>query len=321
MNFLQYIKGVRKGKNAHRLEMEAMKDPFLAESLEGYDSVKGEHAGKIAELQQRIIAATTRKRNFRIMQWSVAAGLILCIGLGCYFLMHTPFHPLSEEIAMVDKDTFLIQQPFFAEQDTPLVSDSTETEVLAAEEDTPVVPDMKKQKVLAVKKRKKENATRQEADPSVEDAVLFEEENLSQDIELNDTQLVVAEDTSMDEPVVACNDTRENTVTAKSVNMASHAVQPQAALPVLSTVPVPEKGYEAYLKYLKKHLKHPVDSLGEDIKGEVLLEFNVDTKGRPIFIRVKKSLCPSADKEAIRLVEKGPKWTKGDGTVLLKIKF
>ena len=36
MKLSDYIRGFRKGKEAHRLEIEAMRDPFLADALEGY---------------------------------------------------------------------------------------------------------------------------------------------------------------------------------------------------------------------------------------------------------------------------------------------
>ena len=39
MKLLDYIRGARKGKEAHRLEKEAMRDPFLADALEGYSRV------------------------------------------------------------------------------------------------------------------------------------------------------------------------------------------------------------------------------------------------------------------------------------------
>ncbi len=39
MKLLQYIKGLRKGKDAHRIEQDAMTDTFLADALEGFDAV------------------------------------------------------------------------------------------------------------------------------------------------------------------------------------------------------------------------------------------------------------------------------------------
>mgnify|MGYP001527627235 CR=1 FL=1 len=39
MKLLDYIRGLRKGKEAHRLEKESMKDPFLADAMDGYGQV------------------------------------------------------------------------------------------------------------------------------------------------------------------------------------------------------------------------------------------------------------------------------------------
>ena len=41
MKLLDYIRGLRKGKEAHRLEKESMKDPFLADAMDGYHQVEG----------------------------------------------------------------------------------------------------------------------------------------------------------------------------------------------------------------------------------------------------------------------------------------
>ena len=34
MKLLDYIRGLRKGKEAHRLEKESMQDPFLADAMD-----------------------------------------------------------------------------------------------------------------------------------------------------------------------------------------------------------------------------------------------------------------------------------------------
>ena len=43
MKLLDYIRGLRKGKEAHRLERESMQDPFLADAMDGYSQVEGHH--------------------------------------------------------------------------------------------------------------------------------------------------------------------------------------------------------------------------------------------------------------------------------------
>lgn len=40
MKLLDYIRGLRKGKEAHRLEKESMQDPFLADAMDGYNQVE-----------------------------------------------------------------------------------------------------------------------------------------------------------------------------------------------------------------------------------------------------------------------------------------
>ena len=43
MKLLDYIRGIRKGKEAHRLQKEAMRDPFLADAMDGYDGMHKGH--------------------------------------------------------------------------------------------------------------------------------------------------------------------------------------------------------------------------------------------------------------------------------------
>ncbi len=47
MKLLDYIRGLRKGKEAHRLEKDSMKDPFLADAMDGYREVEGNHEQQI----------------------------------------------------------------------------------------------------------------------------------------------------------------------------------------------------------------------------------------------------------------------------------
>lgn len=87
------------------------------------------------------------------------------------------------------------------------------------------------------------------------------------------------------------------------------------------TLPQPLIGKKAYRKYLRKNLIRPVDDECAQATGEVVLTFHVNESGRPFDIKVKTGLCPSADKEAVRLLEEGPDWTIGSKEVTLNIKF
>ena len=54
MKLLDYIRGLRKGKEAHRLEKESMKDPFLADAMDGYGQVEGNHEQRIVPQRKGI---------------------------------------------------------------------------------------------------------------------------------------------------------------------------------------------------------------------------------------------------------------------------
>ncbi len=65
MKLLDYIRGLRKGKEAHRLEKESMKDPFLADAMDGYNQVEGNHEQRIENCGCRFHAHSAKKKNTR----------------------------------------------------------------------------------------------------------------------------------------------------------------------------------------------------------------------------------------------------------------
>ena len=86
MKLSDYIRGFRKGKEAHRLEKEAMRDPFLADALEGYSRVESGADEQIELLRRRVNMRVTQKRRHTIA-WSVAASLLIGVCIGSYFLL------------------------------------------------------------------------------------------------------------------------------------------------------------------------------------------------------------------------------------------
>jgi hypothetical protein len=86
---LKYIQGQRKGKDAHRLEREAMYDPFLAEALEGFEAVDDLHAERITSIRKRL-SSRTRRAYLKTGRLAAAASLLLCILAGGYFLLNLP---------------------------------------------------------------------------------------------------------------------------------------------------------------------------------------------------------------------------------------
>ena len=86
MKLLDYIRGLRKGKEAHRLEKESMQDPFLADAMDGYNQVEGNHEQRIEKLRMQVSAHSAKKKNTYAITWSIAACLMIGFGISSYFL-------------------------------------------------------------------------------------------------------------------------------------------------------------------------------------------------------------------------------------------
>ena len=74
------------------------------------------------------------------------------------------------------------------------------------------------------------------------------------------------------------------------------------------SAPYPRGGFDKMKSYLKKNLQYPEEARSNGVEGSVLLEFTVNQRGKPEAIRVIRSLGRGCDQEAIRLLEKGPRW-------------
>lgn len=279
-SLMHYIQGQRKGKEAHRLEKEAMKDPFLSDALDGYQAVEGNPMESIEAMRRRI-SRRTRSRRESITKWSIAASLLICISFGSYFWLNkeTALPEQAQSMALLDDKAVQLEQAPVAAAPTAAVP------IAAAPAAAPTAP-----------------APTAAAPAAIE--LLSIEENAAPIADM------AAEPESESEP--------EPEVESKvEVKIAPRALTRSA--PMRS--PRPVIGEEAFREYLKKELVHPQDSACKGITGTVLIEFHINEQGRPVNLSVKQSLCESADKEALRLIEKGPDWEGDMGVASVPVVF
>ncbi len=85
MNLIDYIAGRRRGREARRIEREAMEDIFLRDALDGFDAVEGDHVARIDRMRRRVAGAPKRLsvRVYRV----AAAAVLLCATLDGYWMM------------------------------------------------------------------------------------------------------------------------------------------------------------------------------------------------------------------------------------------
>ena len=67
----------------------------------------------------------------------------------------------------------------------------------------------------------------------------------------------------------------------------------------------------ALLDYLRKNIKYPRICQENNIQGRVLVTFIVNKDGAIVDPEVVKSVNPSLDKEALRVISGMPKWKPG----------
>jgi protein TonB len=99
-------------------------------------------------------------------------------------------------------------------------------------------------------------------------------------------------------------------------DLADHkvAVQEEEKQQIFSHVEQPPTfpgGEKELMKWLSENIKYPTIAQEQGIQGRVVLRFVVSPDGSVGQVEVQKTLDPSCDKEAVRVVKNMPKWTPG----------
>ena len=70
-------------------------------------------------------------------------------------------------------------------------------------------------------------------------------------------------------------------------------------------------GDKAMMEWLQANMQYPVIAAEQGIQGRVIVRFVVGPDGKVSGAEVQRSLDPSCDKEALRVIRKMPKWVPG----------
>lgn len=354
-----------------------MKDPFLADAIDGYNQVEGNHEQRIEQLRIQISARSTKKRNTYAIIWSVAACLVIGFGISSYFLFlketpepvipiipqkeialaptktktdSTPISPVSTKQAdkkdIIAKSRTTISKPQSAPITTMPMEEETSDQTVAATDEEVIMTtgasDPESVKKMRIAKMAviptndiiKGKVTDQKGEPLIGASVMYKGTNIGTVTDVNGefSLLKKAENKQLTaqyigyDPVEVPVDTSRTMLIAMNedrkglseVVVVGYGVNKKANK---DNTPQPVDGKRKYLKYLKESLVRPTDETCAQVKGKVVLTFLVNRDGRPFHIKVKKSLCESSDKEAIRLVQEGPDWTYGNKQAEVTVKF
>ena len=179
------------------------------------------------------------------------------------------------------------------------------------------------QKKKEAKVERKEIPVRQEQQQVVEkvkSSVKFTAPVIKKDDEVKPEDELKSQDEIMNSKVaigalnVVGNDESGEVLKAKEV-IATEPVKPKEeenkVFDVVEQMPSYPGGMSALMQYLSSNIKYPAIAEENGIQGRVICTFVVERDGSITDVRIAKSVDPSLDKEAMRVVSKMPKWIPG----------
>lgn len=311
MNLLAYIQGNRRGKEAHQIERKAMEDPFLADALDGFDTVGGEHTERIAAIRTRM-SAKGRKLNRKITYISIAASLLLCISMGGYFLIN------------MNNDRPVLAKSEIKSEEKILMEKELEEDKLAAGEILEDL-DLQTQENIGTVEREETPPPPPVTREREADIIIATDESSSV---VESSEIILPEIAAVDDvPDIHSKEDSQMIAQNEPEKPGRLTTSPNAAQRALTTSgsarkPEPKIGMGAYKKYLKESMVRPKEGDCAKKKGNVIVEFKINAEGKPHSFVFRKKLCEDLDKEAVRLIENGPVWVGDtDKPVMLEVKF
>ena len=292
MQLKDYIQGKKQGREANRLEREAMNDPFLQEALDGFDKVAGNHAKIINRLEKRFTlpSVSTLLRRNMLLNISIAASILLLIGLfGAYLLLEKNRQNAS-----------MLAEAQFTEDESGILFDSPVSQSIQEEKfhQEPLIAECAKPKAIPAMKSSSTVSARDESSPVADDMAVVETIDVTETYNLSAPSEVYAE---AEYSAKSLNKEKER----KRETIQSDSIQH----------PFGEKEFQTYCQ--QKADKNVCAGKGATVK----VSFFIDETGKPAIIDFKSYSCEDAKKEIGNLLSSSPAWTKTDRKVTMTIKW
>lgn len=114
------------------------------------------------------------------------------------------------------------------------------------------------------------------------------------------------------EVVAYASETKEELPPVLLADTKSGQDNDDAVFVVVESQPEYPGGMGELMKFLSKNTKYPVAAQQARVQGKVVVEFLVGTDGSISDIKVKRSVNPELDAEAVRVIGLMPKWRPGE---------
>lgn len=285
MRPVDYIRSDRRGRAAHDLEAEALRDPLLAEALEGFDAVDDDHAAAVEALR-RCIAFGSRPAGPRpaIRRIAAVAALLVLVLTAGLLLLRRPAIPDTVPVTgrlVAD----LPKRP--AASDSALETPSESPEPAEAPAATLPSPHRPTGSPAPAAPLPEAPAPQPPATPAEAADVCF-----------NDETVVIAYGTGRRQEFSGSIRGRGTPGSTPSVLAERQPAFRGGTL-------------DDFRRWVRERLEVPATVLANGISKRVVLSFVVDTLGCVTEIKVLQNPDPLLSAEAVRVVRSSPRWTPG----------
>lgn len=103
----------------------------------------------------------------------------------------------------------------------------------------------------------------------------------------------------------------QNNISSFNAEAKPEPVKTEKVFDVVEEMPSFPGGASGLLAYLNENIKYPVVAEENGIQGRVIVTFVVEKDGSITDVKVVKSVDPSLDKEAVRVIRNMPRWKPG----------
>ena len=127
---------------------------------------------------------------------------------------------------------------------------------------------------------------------------------------MKDKPIRMKDEVQVTDEVVVVGYEQEEVPQKEEVPQASKSEKEEVFM-IVEQMPEYPGGMSELMKYVARNIKYPADAVREKKQGRVIVQFTVGADGYTSDFSIMRSVSPSLDAEAIRVLANMPKWTPG----------
>lgn len=325
-----YLEGKLDAKAMNRVEREALEDPFVAEALAGLSMSPRRSLDAMSLLQKQLRERVSEQQVYKkssLITWqrlSIAAtAAVMFISVSVIFWMREDNR--RKELAALPKKVDVNLAPR-KENNAPVVASAVpavENKDSLAADRTAVVIDRaiqasKKEAYASLKKKPNVPSPSAPQDVSLNEvAIVGYKAQYKSSVTASSSRVVMPDSSkNLNEVVVTSFGRSRDTNISNALTGSIAGVQTENKSIIVrgmassvSEAFSPIGGWDKFREYLKK--KNRFSDEAKTGKS-VVLSFTLDKKGKPENIKVLMGIAEKYDLEAVRLLQKGPKWNASE---------